>query len=102
MSSYDDFEARLAKHPQLYQRFAELLDIAEAESGHLENADDAEDQIVDSLRHLGRELLEGWAQHKESLVSAQSQQRTDWRRDKKNSAGTVVSVQSAFGSSAIE
>ena len=49
MSTYDDFEARLAKHPQLYQRFAELLDIAEAESGYLENADDAEDQITEYL-----------------------------------------------------
>ena len=102
MSCYDEFETRLAKHPQLYQRFAELLDIAEAESGHLENADDTEDQIVDSLRHLGRELLAGWAQHKESQVSDQRQQCTDLRRDKKNSAGTVASGKSVFGSSVTE
>ena len=56
MSSFNDFESRLAKHPKLYKRFAEILNIAEAELGRLDNADDTEDQVVDSLRHLGREV----------------------------------------------
>jgi hypothetical protein len=83
MLPYNDFESRLAKHPKLYARFAELLHIAEAPPGHLDRADDAEESIVESLRQLGRETLEAWAQHQEHHLRTQHDGHPGLRRDKK-------------------
>ena len=57
---------KLAAHPELEKRVSELIDIVEAESGHLDQADEAEDAFIDKLQELGNELLTDWGAHKES------------------------------------
>ena len=57
---------KLAAHPELEKRVSELVDIVEAESGHFDRADEAEDAFIDKLQKLGNELLTDWGAHKES------------------------------------
>ena len=47
---------RLANHPDLEQRFSEILNIVEAKSGTLDRADDAEDAVA-NLQKLGKKSL---------------------------------------------
>ena len=57
---------KLAAPPELEKRVSRLIDILEAESGHLDRADEAEDRVIENLRELGNELLTGWGVHKEN------------------------------------
>ena len=50
---------KLAAHPELEKRVSRLIDIVEAESGHLDRADETEDRVIENLRELGNELLGG-------------------------------------------
>ena len=56
---------RLANHPDLEQRFSEILKIVEAESGTLDCADDAENAVVANLQKLGNKILTNWVVTKE-------------------------------------
>ncbi|MFK0571750.1 hypothetical protein [Endozoicomonas sp.] len=42
------------------------MDVVEAESGHLDRADQAEDAVIKHLRGMGNELLTEWGAHKEN------------------------------------
>ena len=66
MSTSKTLAEKLAAHPELEKRVSELIDIVEAESGHLDRADEAEDAVIDNLRELGNELLTDWGAHKEN------------------------------------
>lgn len=66
MSTSKTLAEKLAAHPELEKRISELIDIVEAESGHLDRADDAEDAVIENLRELGNELLTDWGSHKEN------------------------------------
>ena len=52
--------------PELKKRVSELIDIVEAESGHLDRADEAENAVIDNLRELGNKLLKDWGAYKEN------------------------------------
>jgi hypothetical protein len=87
--------ARLSKHPQLRTRVERLFDIVEDIGGDLRKADDAELRVIEEVRGLGREVVEGWA---EGQVEKRAEElaRTPgvWREGKKNSAGTPFSAMS--------
>lgn len=66
MSTSKTLAEKLAAHPELEKRVSELIDIVEAESGHLDRADEAENAVIDNLKELGNELLTNWGAHKEN------------------------------------
>ncbi len=81
---------RLARHPELHERIEAILNIVESTGDDLKRADDAERQIIDTLRQLGHDTLSGWAGQRVEQVTEQSQQESAWRSaGKKNSIGTV-------------
>jgi len=55
-------EERLREHPELRERFEKMLDIVENADGDCVLADDAELRVLEQVRGLGRELLQGWAE----------------------------------------
>lgn len=80
---------KLSRYPELRNRMEKLLEIVENTKGDIELADDAEQRVVDGLRGMGNELLQGWASNqalsKESAINVKG---TNSRRDvKKNCTG---------------
>ena len=81
---------RLNKHPQLGGRVARLVDIVEDVGDELRKADEAERRVIDEVRRLGQEVLEGWADGQVAKrADALEQTPGVWREGKKNSAGTA-------------
>jgi hypothetical protein len=84
-------EALLAffqSHPGFRDRVASIVGAVGNADGDLEQADAAEERLVDELRLLGREALQGWAA--ERVVAAERDVRGQTgmhRQGKKNSAG---------------
>jgi len=44
-----------------------LFEIVEDRSGNYNTADNAEEKIIEEIRHLGNELMHVWASEKESV-----------------------------------
>ena len=65
MSTSKNLAEKLAAHPILEKRVSELISLIEAESGHLDRADEAEEAVIENLQELGNELLTDWGAHKE-------------------------------------
>lgn len=81
---------RLARHPALQERIESILNIMESTGDDLKRADDAERQMIDTLRQLGHDALSGWAQHQEEVSAQQGRAEPDWRpMGQKNSTGTA-------------
>jgi hypothetical protein len=76
--------ARLARQPQLCAQVERLLDEVENRSGHLTNADAAEDAIVERVRTLGQTALQQWAEQQVQGLRRPAGCRA---AGKKNSAG---------------
>lgn len=84
--------ARLNRLPQLRGRIERLVDLVEDAGEDLRTADEAERRVIEEVRQLGQELLEGWA-NGQTVKCAEALDRTPgvWREGKKNFAGTVPS-----------
>ena len=87
--------ARLTKHPQLRGPVERLVDIVEDVGDELRKADEAERRVIDEVRRLGQEVLEGWADGQVAKrANALDWTPGVWREGKKNSAGTAPSATS--------
>ena len=82
---------RLAEHPALAARVAQLLALVEGGEGARLTAAAAEDRVGEELRQLGQATLQAWAD------TQQQQQEQYWdarpgvnRKEKKSSPGTRV------------
>ena len=81
---------RLARHPALQERIEAILNIMESGGDDLKRADEAERQIIETLRQLGHDALSGWAEQHEAAAAEQGQQEPGWRpMGQKNFTGTV-------------
>ena len=78
-------EERLKDHPDLLARLEALADIVENAGGDLEKADEAERRVLEQVRHMGQEVLQGWAQRQQRKKADQalSQERELKRKEKK-------------------
>lgn len=56
-----EFIKKINKYPELKARFANILEIAQSECTGCRMADQANGKVVDSLKELGREVLQSWA-----------------------------------------
>ena len=57
MSTTNAITERLPAHPEPGDRISKLTHMVEAESGHLDQADAAEEAVIPHLREMGNELL---------------------------------------------
>ncbi|HEX9004275.1 MAG TPA: hypothetical protein VGB07_30460 [Blastocatellia bacterium] len=76
-------EERLREHPELRERFEKMLDIVENADGDCVLADDAELRVLEQVRGLGRELLQGWAEEGAEKVERAWDIRQDFSRKEK-------------------
>jgi len=80
--------AFLQSHPIFRDRLASIMSAVENSDGNLGEADAAEERLVEEMRLLGREAMQGWARKRieatEQDVRGQSGMH---RQGKKNSAG---------------
>lgn len=84
---------RLNQHPQLRARIEHLVDIVEDAGDDLRKADEAEQRVIEEVRRLGQEVLEGWACGQVVKRSEELDRTPGVSRDgKKNSAGTAPSA----------
>ncbi len=80
-------EERLAAHPELKSQLLTLLELAE--SG-IERADEVEERTVESVRGLGRQVIQDWAEQQEQEISKCVQDAVGSElklKGKKNSTG---------------
>ena len=84
-----EFLRRLNRHPHLKARMEALLNIAEAavEAGEM-TADEAEIQLREHVREIGRNTLQDWAASKEQFVAEKTKAVNNVKgHGKKNSTG---------------
>jgi len=91
------FLAILQAHPGLRDRLVSIaLAVMNAE-GNLKEADAIEERLVDELRLLGREAMQGWAENEVAATEQEVRQQPGMHRQgKKNSAGTPNLAKSTF------
>ena len=78
----------LRAHPELRNRVASIAIAVENSAGDLVEADAAEERLVEEMRLLGREALQGWAEKRvEATEQEIRQQPQTHRQGKKNFAG---------------
>src|SRR6478672_5675490 len=82
------FLAILEAHPGLRERFVSIaLAVADAE-GNLKEADAIEERMVEEMRLLGREAMQGWAENQVEATEREIRQQPSMHRQgKKNSTG---------------
>ena len=79
-------EERLDEFPEMRQRIEEMLAIMENEAGDVVKADDAEERIIQELRRMGQQALQGWAERKQGRVEQEQLGRAGvTRKEKKTS-----------------
>ena len=91
-------EALLAffqSHPSFRDRLASIVGAVGNLDGDLQEADAAEDRLVEEMRLLGREALQGWADERVEATEREIRQQAGMHRHgKKNSTGIRNSVKS--------
>jgi hypothetical protein len=93
--SNEEFLAFLERRPDLRDRFASIMSAVENSEGNLKEADAAEDRIIEEMRLLGREALQGWAERQVEVTEREIRQQPQMHRQgKKNSAGMRNSARS--------
>jgi hypothetical protein len=61
----------LGECPELFKRFQSILALAKEpdKDGRIRSADEVESLLIEEIRKLGKETLEGWAKEVETKVS---------------------------------
>ena len=82
-------------HPGLRDRVASIVGTVGNLDGDLGEADAAEERLVEEMRLLGREALQGWADERVEATERDVRGQTGmYRQGKKNSAGIRNSARS--------
>jgi len=80
-------EERLDAHPKLKAQLLTLLELAESD---IERADEVEERTVESVRSLGRQVIQDWAEQQEQKISKSVREAVCQeleQKGKKNSTG---------------
>ena len=86
---WQELSARLKRHPELYERVGRLLEIVENADGDSLTADEVEERVVEEVRRIGHDALQGWARGKAGRLESEYERRAGFeRRGKKNSTGS--------------
>jgi hypothetical protein len=85
----------LQAHPVIRDRVASMASAVGNLDGNLAEADAAEERLVEEMRHLGRETLQGWAEGRVVATEREIRQQPGMHGNgKKNSAGIRNSAKS--------
>jgi hypothetical protein len=86
--SDEAFLAFFQSHPRFRDRLASIVGAVGNLDGELGEADTAEERLVEEMRLLGREALQGWAYERVEATERDVRGQTGiHRQGKKNSAG---------------
>ena len=85
-------EERLSAHPQLLSRIEALLNVVENSAGDIEQADLAEQRVIEEVRQIGQQALSSWAegQHQKQVSLLRKNHPSVRKHLKKNSTGTAA------------
>lgn len=75
---------QLLENPELLDGFNEMLSLLKVENNSIESADEAEMQVIEITRRLGKNLLQNWAIEKHDLCVEQSKTEDIIKNGKKN------------------
>jgi hypothetical protein len=82
-------------HPAFRDRLASIVGAVENSEGDLEEADAAEERLVEEMRLLGREAMRGWAEERVEATEREVRRQAGMHRQgKKNSIGIRNSARS--------
>ena len=88
-ASPKSIDERLREHPELRARVERLLDVVENADGDVIKADEAEQRVLEELRRMGQEALQGWAENRQEKQEQYWDEREGVsRKEKKDSTGT--------------
>ena len=101
LRSERSLEERLSAHPKLLSRIEALLNVVENSAGDIEQADLAEQRVIEEVRQIGQQALSSWAERQhQKQVSVLRQNHPSLRKHlKKNSTGTAALESSSSKSS---
>ena len=89
LKAEESLDERLREYPELRTRIEGLIDIVENADGEIVKADDAEERVIQEIRKIGREAMQGWAERKHRRVANEFDKRAGTsRKEKKPSTGT--------------
>jgi hypothetical protein len=84
-------------HPSFRDRLASIVGAVGNSEGDLEEADAAEERLVEEMRLLGREALQGWADERVEVTEQEVRGQAGMHRQgKKNSVGIRNLARSRF------
>jgi hypothetical protein len=84
-----NLEERLREYPELKAKIESLLGIIENAGGDIEKAAEAERRIIEELRQMGNEVLQGWARGQQHKKEEEYNAKPGInRKEKKTSTGT--------------
>ena len=66
---------RLRKHPELFERVRNILEITASAEGPLKKADEIETLLIEEMRRLGQATMENWASRAEQNLADQLKQK---------------------------
>jgi hypothetical protein len=79
---------KLESHPEVLDRVERMMEVVENDTGEAITADEAEELLVQELRRMGHDALQGWARRKEVKLERDYSARSGMvRREKKDSTG---------------
>ncbi len=88
-------EARLQTYPELRAKIETMLTLIENVGGEVEKAAVAEQRVIDVMRELGNDVLQGWAHRQQEKKAAECQATPGVnRKEKTRSTGTRGSAPS--------
>jgi hypothetical protein len=88
-------EERLRQHPALYARMDQLLRVVENAQGDVEKAAEAERRLIEELRQMGQEALQGWAERRQRVLEQAAEADPGvQRKEKRVSIGRPASAES--------
>jgi hypothetical protein len=82
-------------HPGFRERLASVVGVVENSEGNLEEADAAEERLVEEMRLLSFEAMRGWAEERVEATEREVRGQAGMHRQgKKNSTGIRSSARS--------
>jgi len=82
---------KLRNYPELTERLIQLVSIVENDDGATTLADEAEYRVIEEVRGMGHDALNGWAKRQSGKVTSNVlKQKSKMRKHtKKNSSGIL-------------
>ncbi|MGH9944658.1 MAG: hypothetical protein ACRD9R_20110 [Pyrinomonadaceae bacterium] len=77
---WQELTARLKQHPELSGRIERLLEIVENTDGDSLTADEVEERVVEEVRRIGHDVVQGWAGRKAARLEGEYARRAGFER----------------------